>query len=111
LYRKAAQAYCRAGDGVSEPLNDAEPYEINAGTDEKYRANHSRDCCRSEDACYDYYAEPTAFGGRIHQGGNQHLTRPENKNHKQCPGSNAYPALIIMNVSVLMVVTVLVRVP
>ena len=110
MYRQAAQAYCCAGYGVGEPLHDTEPDEIHAGADEKDHSDHRCNCGGSEYARHDYYAEPTALGGGIHQRRNQDLARPENKNHEQRPWRDAYPAAVIMNVGVLLVVAMLVRV-
>ena len=108
LYRQAAQAYSRAGYGMGEPLHETEPDEIHTSANEKDDPNHGCNCCRSEYGCYNYYAGPAARGGGIHQHGNQNFTRPENKNHKQHPGCNAHPAVAIVNVGVLLIVTVFV---
>lgn len=110
LYRKAAQAYRRAGYGVSEPLHDAKPDKIHPSADKKDRSNHGCNCRRSENARDNYHAEPAARSGRIHQCWNQNLTRPKNKNHEQRPRCNAHFAAVIVDVSVLLIVTMLVRV-
>ena len=110
LYGQAAQTYCRAGYCMGEPFHKTKPDEIHSCTDEKNHADHRCNCHCSEYACHNNYAEPTTPGSRIHKGGNQNLARPENKNNKQRPWCNAYPAVVIVNVNVLLVVTMLVRV-
>jgi hypothetical protein len=110
LYCQAAKAYRCSGYGVSEPLHCAKLDEIHACSDEKDYPDHGRDRRRSENAGYNYNARPAARGGRIHQCGNQNLTGAKNKNYKERPGRDAHPALVIVNVSVLLVVAMLVRV-
>ncbi len=109
LYRQAAQAYRCAGYSMSEPLHDAQPDEIHPCAYEKNHPNHGCNCRCSENARDDYHAEPAARGGRIHQRWDQNLTRPKNKNHEQRPGCNAHLVPAIVNVSVLLIVTMLVR--